>query len=390
MAREMLGRFHADHPDIHVFYTPDPDDYVTRMPTDMVSGIAADVFQGCCTHFPAWAQMGHTLDLRPYVERDLDSETIADWDPAQYQALITRDGLQFGLPKYHGALVLYYNKDLFDEQGVAYPDASWDHDSYLAAMRRLTHDRDGDGTLDQWGSAIDVSWDRIQVHVNAWGGHFVDPEDPTHSCMADSEALEAMEWLRARMWRDQVMATPLNLKDQSVTSAFIAGQIAMVEDGSWSLRQILEQADFRFGVAPLPAGPKRRVTLSSTDGFGIYSGTQHPEQAWELLKFLISPSYGRAMAEAAYLQPARNSLVEEWQSLIHENFPQQSRELDLAVFAEGQRQGYSVVAEIFPNMQEAKRLAEEAWDRIYTLGIDGIETIIATSEKIENAQQSEQ
>ena len=188
MAREMLERFHADHPDIHVFYSPDPDDYVTRMPTDMVSGIAADVFQGCCTHFPAWAQMGHVLDLRPYVERDLDPETIADWDPAQYEALITREGLQFGLPKYHGALVLYYNKDLFDEQGVAYPDAGWDHDSYLAAMRRLTHDRDGDGILDQWGSAIDVSWDRIQVHVNAWGGHFVDPEDPTHSCMADSEA----------------------------------------------------------------------------------------------------------------------------------------------------------------------------------------------------------
>ena len=26
-----------------------------------------------------------------------------------------------------------------------------------------------------WGSMFDVSWDRIQVHVNSWGGHFVDP-----------------------------------------------------------------------------------------------------------------------------------------------------------------------------------------------------------------------
>ncbi len=50
---------------------------------------------------------------------------------------------------------------------------------------------------------------------------------------------------------------------------------------------------------------------------------------------------------------------------------------------------YSFVAEIFPDMQQAKRVAKEAWDRIYTLGIDGVETLIATSEKIENAQQAE-
>jgi len=27
--------------------------------------------------------MGYTLDLRPYVQADLDKETIDDWDPAQ-------------------------------------------------------------------------------------------------------------------------------------------------------------------------------------------------------------------------------------------------------------------------------------------------------------------
>jgi len=128
------------------------------------------VFQGCCTHFPIWAQKGYTLDLRSYVAEHLDQAVVDDWDPVQYRSFFTAEGMQYGLPKYHGALALYYNKDLFDEFKVDYPDGGWDHDDYLEAMKRLTHDRDGDGHTDLWGSMVDVSWDRIQVHVNGWGG----------------------------------------------------------------------------------------------------------------------------------------------------------------------------------------------------------------------------
>ena len=142
MAQEALEQFHATHPNIRVFFVPDPVDVTEAMLAEMEAGTAPDVFQGCCTHFPAWAQTGHTLDLRSYVEADLDQTTIDEWDPAQYRALFASDGQQFGLPKYHGALALYYNKDLFDEYGIVYPDGTWDHDDYMAAMKGLTHDRE--------------------------------------------------------------------------------------------------------------------------------------------------------------------------------------------------------------------------------------------------------
>jgi len=377
----------ASHPDIHVFYTPDPDNLEEQMLVDMQAGTAPDVFQGCCTHFPIWAQEGFTLDLRPYVEADLDQATIDDWDPAQYEAFFTRDGRQYGLPKYHGALALYFNKDLLDEYGVDYPDASWYHDDYLAAMRRLTHDRDGDGQTDLWGSMLDISWDRIQMHVNGWGGHFVDPDDPTRCLMAEPEALEAMEWLRARMWDDKVMATPLDVQNMGTRDAFSAGHVAMVEDGSWALKDILANADFRVGVAPFPAGPVRRVTLATTDGFGIYAGTRHPKASWELLKFLISKDYGRAMAQANFLQPARASLVEEWVEVIREEFPESAQDVDIAAFADGHINGYSVTAEIFTNMTDARRIAYAAWEQIFVLGQASVELMQEASRQIEDAQQ---
>lgn len=386
MAQQMLDEFHATHPNIRVFYTPDPDDLEESMLADMKAGTAPDVFQGCCTFFPIWAQQGYMLDLSPYVESDLNQEIIDEWDPAQYGSFFTQDGQQYGLPKYHGALGLYFNKDVFDEYGVAYPDGTWDHVDYADAMGRLTHDRDGDGETDLWGSMIDISWDRIQMHINGWGGHIVDPEDNRQCALSDPEAIDAMEWIRARMWDDKVMATPLDVQNLDTRDAFTTGKIAMVEDGSWALKDILANADFSVGVAAFPRGPSRQVTLATTDGYGIFAGTEHPEAAWELVKFLVSKDYGRAMARASFLQPARSTLVDEWAELIREEFPEKARDINISAFADGHVNGYSVTTEIYANMEDANTLATEAWDRIFVLGIDPVSGMQELCTKIQNSQ----
>ena len=390
MAQQMLEEFHATHPHIRVYFTPDPNNMTEEMYSDMQAGIAPDVFQGCCGHFPTWAQKGYALDLQPYVNADLDQATIDDWNPAQYQAFFTADGRQYGLPKYHGALALYYNKDLFDAYNVDYPDETWNHDDYLTAMQALTQDQNGDGQTDLWGSMLDVSWDRIQIHVNGWGGHFVDPDDPSHCLMNEQEAMAALEWLRARMWDDKVMATNLDVQNVSTRQAFINQQVAMVEDGSWALKDILLGSTFRVGVAPFPAGPDRKVTLATTDGFGIYAGTKHPDEAWELVKFLISKDYGRAMARANFLQPARASLVNDWVGYIREEFPEKAKDMNTAAFADGHINNYSVTSETFANMAEATRLSNTAWEQILTLGQSPTEEIMNVCLQIEAAQEDKE
>ncbi len=388
LVQRMLEEFHATHPNIRVFYTPEPDspqDREDKMLAAMQAGTAPDVFQGCCSWFPVWAQRGYTLDLRPFVRADLDRATVDDWDQAQYNSFFTADGRQYGLPKYHGALALYYNKDVFDRHRVGYPNANWDHDDYLKAMRLLTR---GEGRqIELWGSMTYVTWDRIQVHVNGWGGHLVDPTDPRRCRMADPEALAALEWLRARMWDDRVMASQIEVDRKWPNEAFAAGRIAMVEDGSWNLRYILEESGFRVGVAPLPAGPVRRVTLATTDGFGIYAGTRHPEAAWELVKFLVGKQFGRAIAEAGFLQPARASLVDEWAGFIRREFPQKAADVDIAAFADGHLKGYSVTAEVAANMAEATRIAHAAWDQILTLGQAPVELMKDACARIDAAQR---
>jgi multiple sugar transport system substrate-binding protein len=391
LVHQMIEQFNASHPNIRVYYLPEPQnqaDIEQRTLTEMEAGTAADVIMGCCTWFPLWGQRHQLLDLRPYVAADIDSATIADWNPAQYRALFSKDGRQFGLPKYCGALALYYNKDLFDEHRVAYPTADWTYDDYLRAMKKLTLDLDGDGQVDVWGSMMWLSWIRYQVHINGWGGHIMDPVDDTTCRLAGPEALAALEWLRARTWDDRVMANKLRVNNLAPSAAFAGGRLAMAEDGSWALNEILSNAKFRVGVAPFPTAPARKVTSATIDGFGIYAGTEHPDAAWEFVKFLISKDFGRAMARSGLLQPARASLVGEWAEAVRVRFPEQARELDVSAFADGHVKGYAVTPEPAAEIGSASRLMNEAMESLITFGTASTDALKVAAGEIEKAQKA--
>ena len=71
---------------------------------------------------------------------------------------------------------------------------------------------------------------------------------------------------------------------------------------------------------------------------------------------------------------------------MRQQYPVKARDLDLAVFAAGHIEGYSVTAEVFANMRDARELARGAWEQIYTLGQEGVDIIKTTSAQIEDAQ----
>ena len=92
------------------------------------------------------------------------------------------------------------------------------------------------------------------------------------------------------------------------------------------------------------------------------------------------------MARANFLQPARASLVDEWVSIIRDEFPEKAREVDILAFADGHINGYSVTAEVFVNMNDARRIALDVWDRILALGQSPLEDIRAACDQIQQAQ----
>ncbi len=93
------------------------------------------------------------------------------------------------------------------------------------------------------------------------------------------------------------------------------------------------------------------------------------------------------MAKAQFLQPARESLVEEWVQFVRTEFPDKTKDLNIVAFADGHRKGYSVTGEEFANQADAERLASVAWQQIFTLGQAPVDILKDVSGKIEESQQ---
>jgi len=92
------------------------------------------------------------------------------------------------------------------------------------------------------------------------------------------------------------------------------------------------------------------------------------------------------MAKANFLQPARESLIDDWVAFVLEEFPEKAKDANLDYFADGHRGGYSVTTEVFANMTDARQIAYTAWERIFILGQAPVEIMKEASNEIQRAQ----
>ena len=360
-------------PDINVTIEAAPAGRDQQMLADMASGAAPDVFDTWRDDVVKYADRGQVLDLTALVERDLSADDIADYFPWQWRDFVLPSGVRFGMPKYVNLMVVWCNLDLFEEAGLAPPDETWTHDTYADAARRLTR-RDGEQTT-TWGLYYPAfALDRFFYKVEAWGGHVVDPEDPTHAAFDSDEALAAAEWARALTFDDGANARRDLLFPgggggvADTINRFAAGQLAMVEDGFYPFSTAAGVGDrFRWGYAPIPLGPAGRRSLGTADGFAIWSGTKSPDAAWELAKFLSGPEYQLELTVLTGYLPNRFSILEEWETICTRLYPALAQ-ANLGVATRAMADGYPANRRLFSRDGEAQALINPALERVFVAG----------------------
>jgi len=89
----------------------------------------------------------------------------------------------------------------------------------------------------------------------------------------------------------------------------ISGKVAMFMTGPWDVQTLLQQPTLKWDVAPLPTR-KRAATLLGTENYAISAVTKHPQEAWELFRFLLSPRAQEYMASQLEKMPSRKSVAE--------------------------------------------------------------------------------
>jgi multiple sugar transport system substrate-binding protein len=303
----LVEAFEAAHPTIQVEPSvSDWDAYWTGLQTSIAGGDAPDVFAMDGPIFPDYQTRGVLLDLKPFIDRDaFDVSALADAGVAHFT---TADGGQYGLPRDLNVVALYYNKQMFDAAGIAYPDDTWDWDKLVEVGTQLTLDADGDGQPEQWGFYTETTDMENYWSSLVWqnGGEVIS-EDRTETLLGTDEAVGGLQFLQDLIYTHKVMPTPDVFVE--IGDGFEQGQAAMESNGSW-LVPTHTAAGIDFGIAPLPAGPAGQATSINPTGAVVSASTDNPEAAWAFVKWLVGPEAQAQLMQSQAALPVDKSVLE--------------------------------------------------------------------------------
>ena len=322
LANALVKGFEARNPQIKINVEPVAGmGYDIKLVMQSAAGTLPDVVFLADSLVPTFTKYQVVRDLRPFIKQDACRQSehpgssgefpINDIYPQMLATGMDKEGRIFQLPRELGVVVMFYNRALFRKAGLPDPTPDWTRKDFLRMARKLTL-RDKDGRVIQYGFSAGYTWCGVYAPWVASEGGRVVTKDGARAAFSSPESLKGLEDL-VRLVTVEKVAMPPN---RSITipgvDPFAAGKIAMqpqvfpqvpfyratMKDGDWD-------------VQVMPAGTIKRVTNMGAAGYGMSTNTKHPKEAWEFLKFIVSPEGQRILAASGSGIPCLKSLAKD-------------------------------------------------------------------------------
>ncbi len=270
------------------------DNRLENLLTVIAAGEPPDVTMFGRQDLPFFAVTESIIPLDAYMEADGISPDM--FIPAEFVGNVYNDQTWM-LPNPTGGAIniMWYNKDHFEEAGLdpeAFPE-TWDE--LLAAAEALRVGEDG--FLDRIGyNPLSINGVPFIVWLNSNGQDWIS-EDLRTVTINNPAGVEVLEFLQAftddvNFGIEEVNAFG-EMAGEFDQDALIQRLASIRSSGSWLLFQIEDHAeDLNYGVAPIPYGPSgdpdRRGSTWGGWGFMIPKNATHPDEAWELVKWMTT------------------------------------------------------------------------------------------------------
>ncbi|WP_459865686.1 ABC transporter substrate-binding protein [Calditerricola yamamurae] len=275
----ILDQINARAKGWEIVHEPIPSDYTTKMQTMLAGGTAPDLFWLGQEDVIPYASKGVLLKLDEYLRGNPHpAAKLEDYFPSIVHAFTYEGGL-YGLPWIAQPVVLYYNKTLFQQAGVPFPDDSWDWNKLKEAAKKLTRDTDGDGKPDVYGFTLN-GWPPFAMFVWQAGGDLIGQDGKT-APIDSPEALQAAAFYQELIYNPAYAVPEDVIAAQGFADMFKAGKVAMFMGGASDDLDRVPNLD--VGVAPVPKGPKGRTTFAWTAATVVNAKTPHVKEAIEAL-----------------------------------------------------------------------------------------------------------
>lgn len=293
--------FEKEHPNITVEITNIPEDnYVTKIDTALAAGSPPDIGY---MYEPRWMKAGRVLPLDDVIaSQQID---VSNYNQNAFSFCIL-EGKTYCLGSYSGAIMLFYNKDLFDEAGLPYPSATepMTIDEYAELAAKLSQP-DDDRSKYVWGGYADVTTWWLD-----WRDLFSEDGRRVEGYVNDAPTVHMYDVL-ARMVADGYSPSESDFQFFGNTDPLATGQMAMTIVDNVVAIPTLERAGIEWGAAPVPVEKEGDAAWVSSwsDFWGVFDGSQSPEAAKEFVAFVGTE--GNRLRARAGGQPLDSSVAEE-------------------------------------------------------------------------------
>lgn len=286
----------------------DWDSYWTLLEAGASGGDMPDVFWMHSNNSQMYMSNDILLKLDDYIEAS-DKIDMANYMP-EITELYTWDNSYYAVPKDYDTIALWYNKTMFDEAGIAYPDATWTWDDLYDAAVKLTKE---DGS--QYGFCLNPSNDQDTYYnmVYSMGGFIVN-EDHTASGYDDANTLKAMDYVGKLI--SDACPNSTTMSETGTDVMMQSGTVAMITQGSWMTAGFMENEymteNCDVAILPYDATTGIRASICNGLGWSAFAGTDRPDDCWKLLEWFGSEEMQLKQAELGVTMSAYSNTSDQW------------------------------------------------------------------------------
>jgi sn-glycerol 3-phosphate transport system substrate-binding protein len=232
---------------------------------------------------------------------------INDFYPA-FLANSQMGGHTFGIPFQRSTLVLYYNKDLFQQSGIANAPQTWDE---VVQDAQKLQQKDGSGNVTRYGVGFPSSgtayWEFQALAIEA-GQNVFDNNHGNKVFFNAPASVQALQFM-IDLNKKYDVSPPGAVNWDTLPSDFAAGKFGMIYHSTGSLTSVLKSAGFNVGVAILP---KSQQFGTPTGGGNLYVmkgiPADHQAAAWKLIQWLSSPEREAQWSiDSGYVAPRKSA-----------------------------------------------------------------------------------
>ncbi|HEY3411746.1 MAG TPA: extracellular solute-binding protein [Armatimonadota bacterium] len=354
ITKDLLKTFHDKHPEIDVKYILAPQ-FDDKLRTMLAGDIPPDVFYMSVENFPIYSQKQVLLNLDPYIKAS--KFDTSDFFPRLINGFRDKGHL-YGLPKDFTTQVLFFNKDLFDRDQIAYPTDKWTWEDMRDAAKKLTHDFDGDGRIDQYGLQY-IGGTMMQYCWYRQAGARMFTPDGKRFALNSPDGVRALQFLHDLDYKDHVALTTSAAAGRDAQAEFSNGHLGMfIGYGRWLVPRFREMNKFRWDCAVMPHD-KERFSVIATVAYSIAARSKHPKEAWELVKFLTGPEGQAQNSRLGLAIPALKSVAYGPAFLTPGSTINDHAFLDSIPYAE--------IAPRTANPDEYNQILDPVWEQVLTL-----------------------